>query len=442
VADITNPALLQHEFKRRAVRGSREENSPTYLEAAVDTGGGLPDSTTTSRAFEEINQPEEQLRVMIDTIPALAWTSQPDGAAEFLNRRWLDYTGRSLRESLGWGWKASIHPNDLEKLMNAWLRPLGSGEPGEAEARLRRFDGEYRWFLFRAVPVRNEQGKVVRWYGTSIDIEDRKQAQDGLRAAISERTRLSAVRADIGMALARKGSLREILRACSEAMVQHLDAAFARIWTLNSDSRELELQASAGMYTRLDGRYSRIRLGELKIGLIAQNGKAHLTNDVQNDSRISDRDWAGAEKMTSFAGYPLVVEDRIVGVMGMFSRSPLTPSTLDTLAFVADGIAQGVERKQAEEKLRRSEADLLEAQRLTLTGSWKHVISSGRVEVSPEIHRIFGTLPDEDTADAAFWFSRIHPEDRKRTLELFAKCEIEKTDYQADYRLLFPDGTL
>ena len=223
---------------------------------------------------------------MIDTIPSLAWTCLPDGTAEFLNRRWLDYTGRSLRESHGWGWKASIHPDDLEKLMNAWLKPIDPGEPGEVEARLRRFDGEFRWFLFRAVPVRDEQGKVVRWYGTSTDIEDRKQAEDGLRAAINERTRLSAVRAEIGMALTRKGSLREILQACAEALVQHLDAAFARIWTLSNDGTELELQASAGMYTRLDGRYSRIPLGKFKIGHIAEARKAHLSNDLQNDPAI------------------------------------------------------------------------------------------------------------------------------------------------------------
>src|SRR5260370_11522907 len=191
------------------------------------------------------------------------------------------------------------------------------------------------------------------------------------------------------MALARKDSLREILRACAEAMVRHLDAAFARIWTLNSDGGELELQASAGIYTRLDGRYSRIPLGDLKIGLIAQKGEAHLTNDVQNDPRISDHDWARAEKMTSFAGHPVVVEDRIVGVMGMFSRSPLTQSTLDTLAFVADGIAQGVERKHAEEKLRRSEAYLTQAQKLIHTGSFGWDGSSGRIYWPRETFRIF-----------------------------------------------------
>src|SRR5262249_50707402 len=179
-----------------------------------------------------------------------------------------------------------------------------------------------------------------------------KRAQDQLRAVMSERTHLSAFRAEIAMALASKDTLRGILHRCAETMVRHFDAAFARIWTLKSGGAELELEASAGMYTRLDGRFSRIAVGELKIGLIARERKAHLTNDVENDPRISDHNWARAEKMQSFAGYPLVVEDRVVGVMGMFSRQALTESTLDTLAFIADGIAQGIDRKRAEDALK------------------------------------------------------------------------------------------
>jgi formate hydrogenlyase transcriptional activator len=185
----------------------------------------------------------------------------------------------------------------------------------------------------------------------ALNFDASQHAMEALRAAMSERTRLSALRAEIGMALARQDTLRGMLHTCAEAMVRHLDAAFARIWTLNSDGQGLELQASAGKYTRLDGRYSRIPLGQLKIGLIAQERRAHLTNDVQNDPRIDNRDWARDEKMTSFAGYPLVVEDRIVGVMGMFSQKPLTESTVNTLSFLADGIAQGIGRKHAEDRL-------------------------------------------------------------------------------------------
>ncbi|MGH9426645.1 MAG: PAS domain-containing protein, partial [Terriglobia bacterium] len=130
------------------------------------------------KMLAESKRPDDQLRMMIDKIPTLAWSCRPDGTTEFLNQRWLDYTGLSLQEALGWGWKVPVHPEDLGKLMDTWLALLACGEPGEEEARLRRFDGEYRWFLFRAVPLRDEQGTVVRWYGTNTEIEDLKRAEE------------------------------------------------------------------------------------------------------------------------------------------------------------------------------------------------------------------------------------------------------------------------
>ncbi|MEA2626444.1 MAG: formate hydrogenlyase transcriptional activator [Candidatus Binatota bacterium] len=124
---------------------------------------------------------DSQLRQMIDTIPALAWCCLPDGTTEFLNRRWLDYTGLSAEDALGWGWQRPVHPQDVGRLMSAWRTLLAAGEPGEEEARMRRFDGEYRWFLFRAEPVHDDRGTVLRWYGTNTDIEDLKRAEEKLR---------------------------------------------------------------------------------------------------------------------------------------------------------------------------------------------------------------------------------------------------------------------
>ena len=127
-----------------------------------------------------MNVPELPLGEMIEKIPILAWSCRPDGTAEFLNQRWLDYTGLSPKEALGWGWQVAIHPEELGKVMDTWLGLLSSGEPGELEARLRRFDGEYRWFISRAAPVHDEQGKVVRWYGTSTDIDAQKRVEEEL----------------------------------------------------------------------------------------------------------------------------------------------------------------------------------------------------------------------------------------------------------------------
>jgi formate hydrogenlyase transcriptional activator len=113
---------------------------------------------------------ERRRRRMIDSIPTLAWSSLPDGSIDFLNRRWLDYTGLSLAEALGSGWTSAVHPEDLAMLTAFWRELLASGRPGEQKTRLRRFDGEYRWFLFRAEPCLDNDGKVIKWFATSTDI--------------------------------------------------------------------------------------------------------------------------------------------------------------------------------------------------------------------------------------------------------------------------------
>ena len=118
---------------------------------------------------------------MIDTIPSLAWSTLPDGSGEFWNKRWYDYTGLTPEECLGSGWHRGVHPEDVTPLMNKWIAALASGETGEGEARFRRHDGVFRWFLIRAEPLRDETGKIVNWYGISTDIEDRKQAEEKLR---------------------------------------------------------------------------------------------------------------------------------------------------------------------------------------------------------------------------------------------------------------------
>src|SRR6266404_5594220 len=128
-----------------------------------------------------MNDSEKQFRQMVDEIPAIAWSCLPDGSGEFLNKQLLDYTGLSVEPAPGFDWTAVVHPDDLENLIDTWRRHLASEEPAEVEARLRRFDGEYRWFLVRAVPVRDEQNNVIKWYGLNTDIEDRKQMETSLR---------------------------------------------------------------------------------------------------------------------------------------------------------------------------------------------------------------------------------------------------------------------
>jgi PAS domain S-box-containing protein len=133
-----------------------------------------------TRAAQALRHSDEVLRLVIDTIPTMAWTVRPDGVVDFVNQRWLDYTGLSFEEEIAEPTRA-VHPEDLQKVMEKWGAQMAAGESFEDELRLRQADGEYRWFLVRTVPLRDERKNIVKWYGSSIDIEDRKRAEDDLR---------------------------------------------------------------------------------------------------------------------------------------------------------------------------------------------------------------------------------------------------------------------
>ena len=170
---------------------------------------------------EKLRRSERELRDVIETIPSMAWSAAADGAAEFFNRRWLDYAGLTADQAKGWGWTNAVHPDDLSVLVDYWQRTLVSGQPGEIEGRLRRFDGEYRWFLFRATPAFNESGKVVKWYGTNTDIEQRKQAEQILAIQNTRLQLLLKLTSQITSNL----ELRKVLRAISASIreLMHCD---------------------------------------------------------------------------------------------------------------------------------------------------------------------------------------------------------------------------
>src|SRR5467141_1945059 len=193
---------------------------------------------------------------------------------------------------------------------------------------------------------------------------ERRRAQ----TALLERARLAELTSDVGIALTRGAGLRETLQLCVEALVRHLDVAFARIWTLDETTSTLELQASAGMYTHIDGPHGRMPLGQGMIGVIAQQRRPHLTNQVAGDPQVDDQEWAQREAIVAFAGFPLVVQERVLGVMAMFSRQPLSEFVPKALASVASAVAVGLERKRAEEALRQSEERLRQAQKMEAVG--------------------------------------------------------------------------
>jgi formate hydrogenlyase transcriptional activator len=174
------------------------------------------------RQNDRLRRSEKELQEVIETIPVMAWSAGADGAAEFFNRRWLDYTGLSANTVQGWGWTSAVHPDDLKTLVDYWGDVLAAAQSGEIEARLRRSDGEYRWFLFRATPSRDGHGRVVKWYGTNTDIEDRKRAEQATRVQNERLQLLLKLTNQITSNL----ELREVLRAISANIreIMHGDA--------------------------------------------------------------------------------------------------------------------------------------------------------------------------------------------------------------------------
>jgi PAS domain S-box-containing protein len=177
---IHDKSHLEHEYRivlpDGAVRFHRVVAHPV-----LDQSGEVLEIVGTTADVTEQREARDRLRLAIDTIPALVATTRPDGSAKFYNRRWLEYLGLPLEEVEGWGWTRVTHPDDLPDFLLYWRAAMASGEPFEREARLRRADGQYRWLLIRAVPLRDEQGKIADWYATSIDIEDRKRAEQAVR---------------------------------------------------------------------------------------------------------------------------------------------------------------------------------------------------------------------------------------------------------------------
>jgi PAS domain S-box-containing protein len=339
---------------------------------------------------------------MIETLPILAWSCREDGTTEFVSQRWLDYTGLSPEAALRSGWEASLHPDDAERWMGTWRRLLATGKPGEEEARLRRFDGVYRWFLFRAVPVTDEQGRVVGWHGTNTDIEDLKQAQDVLRER-EERFRCLADR------------LPEVIwitALAPEEGVLYASPSFERIWGLPVQ----ELYQNPRLWTETIHPEDRGRIAAALSQWIAAADRNHRDVEFRIVQPNGDIRW-------------------------IHERSVI--STDDTgKPLRASGISTDItERKRAEGELRRSEAYLREAQRLSLTGSFGWRVGTGDLIWSRETFSILGYDP-ATRPTLALVLQRAHPEDRLSVQQAIDAALHDETDIDFEHRLLMPNGSI
>jgi PAS domain S-box-containing protein len=396
------------------------------------------DVTERREAERRLQRSEERYRALVTATAQMVWTTDPDGLVVEDSPSWRAFTGQTYEQWRGRGWLDALHPDDRERAAAAWGRAVSGRTAYTVDYRVRRHDGEYRWTAVRGVPVPNDDGTIREWVGTNTDVTDLKRAEE----AAAERSRITALRADVSTAFAAAQPVRESLQGCCEALVAHLGAAFARIWTHDEAGGMLVLQASAGQYTHLDGPHGRVKVGEFKIGRIAASRRPHLSNDVPNDPQVSDREWASREGMVAFVGYPLLVEDRVVGVVAMFARRPLTDAILSDLAPLADQIAQHVHRKHAEERLRESELRYRLVGQAANDAIWDWDLVTNRVVWNEGVQARFGYTLEQIAADASWWVEHIHPDDRDRIDRgIHAAIDSGGESWQDEYRFRRADGS-
>jgi PAS domain S-box-containing protein len=350
--------------------------------------------------FEEPGDVQD-IRLVVDTIPTLAWSARPDGSAEFFNQRWLDYTGLSAEQALGSGWQVAIHPDDLPRILKRFREALNSGEPYEVEGRFRRFDGEFRWFLFRGSPLRDRSGKVSKWYGTNTDLEERKRAEDALRKS-EERWRSVFENSAIGVALSDLNGRFLATNHVYQTIVGHTGEELLAINFLDLTHEEYR-QANSALVTEL------------------VEGKRR---QFQIEKKYRRKDGS------------------LIWVSNNVSLVPGTEMVPRFIMVLSEDITQ---RKRTEEALQRSEAYLAEAQKLTHTGSWVWNVRTDALFWSKEVFRIYDYDPEKMAQPTWDFFERVHPQDRPRfeqrkkrmasTLKAWADSEI-------DFRIVLPDGTI
>jgi PAS domain S-box-containing protein len=358
--------------------------------------------TIVDEAEGRFNPGEDALRLVIDTTPALIHTGRPDGYLDYFNQRWLEFLGLPLEEVCGWRWTGAVHPEDVAGLLRKWHAALGSGEPLEAEARVRRADGEYRLLLHRKVPLRNERGAILKWYGSSVDIEEQRRAQE--RTLQDERERLSEALLAEAQRLTRIGTFVFRLPDATE----YWSPESFQIFGVDPAKGHPRNMSEYTAYVHPDDREWFLREAEE----ILAKGQAYEHNHriVRPDGEI-----------------------RVVRVVG----SPVYENGVLTVFIGA--FADITEREQLTLDLRQSEFCLKEGQRLAHAGSW--AFDSGGFDYwSPELFRIHGLDPAGKAPTVQEYLDLVHPEDREFMASLIKRILAEASPFDTTKRIMRPDG--
>src|ERR1700688_1897672 len=351
----------------------------------------MPPMASSGQGSERLNA-----QLLIDSIPAMIHTARPDGYLDYFNKPWLEYFGVTLDKVTGWNWTAFVHPEDVEGIVAKWRACLATGEIFEYETRVRSADGEYRWMFHRKVPLRDANGNIVKWYGLSLDIEERKTAEEALRSSqayLAEAQKLSHTGSWANSA---NGAPKYWSEECYRVLgfdpaepLPSLETIFQRIH--QDDRVAMREQLERGIRDKADFEVD-MRIVHPNTGIRNIRSICHAVVDASGDLR------------------------EMVGT-----------------------VIDITEHRRAEEAIRRSEAYLAKAQRLSHTGSFGWRPDTGEIVWSDETYRTFEYDSSvKPTIDSVV--QRVHPEDRADVREVIDRAFAGATDFEHAYRLLLPGG--
>jgi PAS domain S-box-containing protein len=344
----------------------RDESGRPYAVCGIST-----DITARKRAEEAIIESESRLRQHMDAMPQMVYTSPADGMTDYVNQRWQEYTGLSWERPLGTGWVESLHPDDRERVWRQWMETVKAGQPFETEYRLRRKDGQYRWHLSRAIPIRDGRRQIVKWIGTSTDIHDREEAEAEReelftreRAARAEAEhsaesirRLQAVTDSAVTRLTLDDLLREMLARIRELLATDS----AAILLLTEDGQSLSVRATIGFEEAAMGL--RVPVGQGVAGSIAASRAPLVVEDLSAVEVINP---VLRQNARSLIGAPLIVEGRLIGVIHADTTRPrrFTEGDVRLLQLAADRVALAIEHARLYEVERQARRQAEEANRM------------------------------------------------------------------------------
>jgi PAS domain S-box-containing protein len=389
-------------------------------------------------AEQALRASEINLRKIIDTIPALAWSARTDGTGEFFNQHYLDYVGLSLEQVRDWGWTAAVHPDDLDALVESWQAIMASGQEAKGEVRLRRHDGDYRWFLFRVSPLRDEHGKIVKWYGVNTDIEDRKRAE----------THLAGEKQLLEM-IASGRPLRDVLVAICRFFEEACPDCCCGVYPIDWNGPIFQYGIAPSLPASYIDPIEGLAVGcdVAPCGIAAHENIQVIAEDIETDPRwtgTSYREHVLRHGLRAVWSTPICLPDgRVLGTFCIYQRRPGVPSAhhQNLIAHVTHIASIAIERAQAEDALRRSEMLLAEGQRLSLTGTYAWRVETDRLTFSEELRRIF-ELEGNAVVTVERIRERVHPEDHPMLVEKMQRARAGRESSEYELRLRMPDGRL